>query len=211
MRPREEAVPWAIVDDIACDRNATFKSAEQSRAERGRKGEVGTAVLLAASLAVMDDPGLLRAYDGLAAAIKAELDQNCEDFRVGVNEMERLVTSVIAPRECNMFDWLFLTNKYCNTAGAVVPAMTRAKEAVVGMIAGLDVLVVVNRDGLLLDIIAQLVGAIRHIASWHICPCLQSRSRFFRASGFGRGTMFDGIPRCCKADRFGVLLGGTVV
>lgn len=61
MRPHGEAVPRSIVDEIAFDEDATVKPAEQKRIERG------------GSLAVMDDPALQRAYDGLAKAINAEL------------------------------------------------------------------------------------------------------------------------------------------
>lgn len=60
------------------------------------------------------------------------------------------------------------------------------------MIADLDALAVVSCNGvgaawcpLLLDIMAQPIGAIGHCVGWHMCPLLQNRARFFHTSGRG--------------------------
>lgn len=119
----------------------------------------------------MNDLGWQPAYDGLDKATNAELEQSCEEFRVGVNEMKRLVTCVVAAkRGCRLVDLLLSTKKYCPTASTVIEAMTNAGNVVIGMLADIYVLAVVSREGvgavccaLLKDRMAQQYGAIRDV------------------------------------------------
>lgn len=46
----------------------------------------------------MDGPGLQAAYDSLALAISAEQEESCEGFSIGVNEIEKLVISVVTAK-----------------------------------------------------------------------------------------------------------------
>lgn len=84
-------------------------------------------VFKVASLAIRDDPELQVAYTSLAEAINAELEEECKGFTVGVNEMEKLVTSVVAAkRECRLVDLLLSTKKHRPTASNVIEAMANA-------------------------------------------------------------------------------------
>lgn len=102
-----------------------------------------------------------------------ELEQSCEHVRVRANEMEKLVTSVVAAKkECRLVDLLFSTKNYRAMVSTVIEAMTNAENVVIGMIADVDALAFVNRDGvgaaccaLLKDILAQQYGAIGDVGT----------------------------------------------
>lgn len=136
-RSHEAAVARVVADEIARQRRID-QARRAATPGTWQGGDVGTAVFKVAFLAVVDESGLQPAYDGLPLAINAELERSCEDFRVGANDLEKLVTSVVvAKRECRLVDLLFSTKNQRTPA---------AEHAVVRMITDLGALAVVSRD-----------------------------------------------------------------
>lgn len=154
-------------------------------------------------------------------AINVELEHSFEDFRVGVNEMEQLVTSVAAAkRECRLVDLSFSTKKHHTTPSFVIEAMTNAGHAVIGTIADLDALAVVHRDGvgaalcaLLWDKTAQNFGVIGDVVRWHTRPLDAGSIAVLPRQHVGEGAprLAHRIPCRCQAGRFWVLRAGALV
>lgn len=98
LRHRRVEVPRRVADEVNFIAPAEASPYDMQRFESRKHGRIAEVVKKVASLAVVDDPGLQTTYAGLAAAINAHLDEYYEGFDVGVNEMEKAVTSVVASK-----------------------------------------------------------------------------------------------------------------